>query len=226
MAEKSAEPLLGRRTALSRPSSSKSSLKPETRLIRHAFKAVTVNVFKTKSALPSSWRAELSIPFTCYSCSSFTYSAVGLQALVLFTYCPEAIPEYPRSSALWEARLVVLQGVWSYCSDVMNAAQDSMWHCVDRFSAVALFSWQLYKLGFLLDVGIPEEEKAWLWLWLSATIFAKVRGYRGILDGELHAFRFWHIVWHITLPFSIASWQWWRWHNCEACGEWQARGML
>jgi hypothetical protein len=203
-------PLLSRRTEL------RKNFWPETRLLNHTLWAVSVNVFNKKSALPKAWRVELSIPFTAYSCSSSTYTVVGLHALLMFLLCPESIPEYPQQAALIESTLVALQGFWSYSSDVDGVGMETYVHCVDRFSAIALLAFQLYKWTFIIT-SLGEGEKAWIWLWTSVAIFSKLRGYRAIIDTDLHAFRIWHIMWHFWLPLAILAFHQQRWSTCEAC---------
>ena len=190
---------------------------PETRLLRHVLRAITVNLFNRKSALPKAWRVELSIPFTSYSSSCTTYTFTGLHAFAMFTFCPESLPTYPQRTALIESLLVALQGYWSYMSDVDGVGMETYIHCVDRTSALMLIGWQFYKWGVLLAPTLTEGEKCWLWIFLSVGMFAKLRGYRAVMDGDLLAFRFWHIMWHLWLPLAILAFHQQRWHHCSYC---------
>ena len=185
-------------------------------ILQHTAHMVTYGAWSRKSSLPPPWRKHLAIPLSVYGLSSFTYTIVGLHALALWTACPSAIPEWPQSIAVIEACLVTLQGLWSFCSDVLNAARDSSFHIVDRVSAVSLLGLQFVKLGGFMR-NMPTEHLMWMWSGLIVAIVCKLRGYRAILDGSRESFRFWHIVWHFSLPLAAGLLHSSRWRAAGAC---------
>ena len=187
-------------------------------LLRHASTMVTVGVFSRRSSIRHTWRSELSEPCSCYAASCFTYSIVGIHAMLLFTNCPEAIPEWPIHLALPEAALVTLQGCWSFASDVHAVGRESSWHIVDRLMAQLLLSMQFLKFGILLPDAMSTAECVWLWTWLAIGVACKMRGYRGVIDGSMSRYRLWHIAWHCTVPMGVLAFHHYRWYSCLTCG--------
>ena len=182
-------------------------------LLQHTVRMITYGVWRRRSSISPSWRTHLSVPFSLYALSSFAYTAVGLQAVAMWMACPAAVPEYSAAIAIPEACLVALQGVWSFHSDVLHVGQDSIFHVVDRASAVTLVAVQLAKFAVFLPWSMTSAEVIGVWIGLVAGIFCKLRGYRAILRGSVESFRLWHILWHVSMPLTIGVLHSTRWRS-------------
>ena len=191
---------------------------PRSPLLRHIIRMLTYGACSRRSSVKSSWRSQLAQPLSIYGLSSFTYTTAGIHALILLICCPEAVPGWPASVWLLEATLVMMQGVWSYCSDVLFIGLESNFHACDRISALSLVGLQLVKFGWVLPSSMSTEWLAWIWIWLVAGIICKICGYQCILSDSADGFRRWHIRWHVTMPFGVSVFHAAQWHACRVCG--------
>ena len=150
--------------------------------------------------------------------------------------CPAASPiGWSAGQGLRESVLVILQGVWSYWSDVLavgqvswcrrhsvtrlsptpapRVAQVSWAHPIDRASAVALTGFQLFKLLFLMLPTMSWPEVLWLAGGLAAGIYFKVADYYALFEGNALRYRRSHTLWHVCLPFAFTAHTLARWYN-------------
>lgn len=186
-------------------------------LLRHTARMVSYGALSRKSSIPEAWREHLARPRSAYAWSSFMYTLVGLQSLLLWTSCPAAVSEWPQRIARPEAVLVTLQGIWSFYSDVLYVGLYSSFHTVDRLSALTLTGFQILKFGIVLPWSMSLYELAWVWCGLALGIHCKLRGYRAVIDSSVHSFRIWHIAWHCSFPITFLAFHGYRWHVCDAC---------
>ena len=186
-------------------------------LLAHTRRMLSHHALRRQSSIPHSWRRHLAVPLSVYGLSSFTYVAVGLHALALWSSCPSAIPEWPPAIARPEACLVTLQGIWSFFSDVLNVGRDSAFHPIDRASALALVAVQLIKFGLVMPHSMTVAELVWIWFGLAGGIGRKLCGYRAILRGSPESFRTWHTLWHVSMPLFVGLLHSTRWRaSCTA----------
>eukprot|EP00966_Prymnesium_polylepis_P327948 7383770-Prymnesium_polylepis.1 len=177
-----------------------------TDVARHGLRMVTTRLLDRRSSIPHSWRAVLSEPLSAYALSSWCYCVCGLVGLAQATRCPGASPVgWDAAHGARECVLVILQGIWSYLSDVVAVGRVSWAHPVDRFSAVALTFFQAYKLGFLVRATMSWPELLWLAGGLGVGIFYKVADYHALLAGDALRYRRTHTAWHVSLPFVFAA---------------------
>ena len=176
-----------------------------------------LRTFSPRSIIHRRWRITLAIPWTKYAASCFAYTVVGIHSFALFYFCPQAIAAWPTEYALPESLLVIVQGFWSYASDVHAIGHTSYWHVVDRFSAQLLFLCQFVKYGLVLPDTLSYVEAIWLWLGLAIGVACKLMGHRCVVDGDALGYRDWHIAWHVSVPFAISVFQQARWMSCETC---------
>ena len=172
-------------------------------LLTHTLRMISYGAVSRRSSIPNSWRKLLAQPASSYGLSCFAYTAVGLHAIALWATCPAAFPDWPAKIAIPEASLVSLQGVWSFCSDVLFVGRESGFHAVDRVSALSLTALQIAKFSLLLTLS--SYEKLWVCTGIVAGLGCKLRGYRAILDGSAEGFRRAHIWWHLSLPLVIGT---------------------
>ena len=93
-------------------------------VLAHTLRMLTTRVLSKRSSIPKSWRPHLCAPISTYALSSFLFSACGLLELTQCLTCPVASPAgWPASYGLREGIAVVLQGMWSYWSDVLAVGQ-------------------------------------------------------------------------------------------------------
>jgi hypothetical protein len=187
-------------------------------LLKHTLWMCTAGLGTMRSSIPNAWRPLLMQPSKhgmitwLYGASSFLYTLVGMQALIMFYVCPEAVPEWPQRVALVESGLVSMQGVWSFCSDVVNVGIPSRFHMIDRVTAISLMALQFLKYGVLVRPSLSLLEIAWIWLGLAVSVRCKLGGYQAILRNEAESYRAWHIAWHVSLPVVFGCFHAVRWH--------------
>ena len=185
-------------------------------LLQHMFKMMTYGAVSPKSSVPPSWRAHLSKPLSLYGMSSFTYSVTGLHALFMSLHCPGALPAWADYFTV-EAVLVTIQGVLSFCADVLNIGRPSIFHVLDRCLALTLTGLQLLKFAVILPPWMSRGELAFVWLGIAVGIYCKVQGYNAILHKQMERFRTWHIWWHFVMPLAIGAWHGGRWLTASSC---------
>ena len=186
-------------------------------LFAHALKMTTHGAFTTRSSIKPAWRRQLAVPLSPYGLSSFCYTFAGLYAMVAWFFCPGAMPGWPARVAFPEASLVVLQGAWSFLSDVINVGRPCIFHAVDRISAVSLTAFQLCKFGLLMVTDLSGMQAIFIVVGLGLGIGCKLQGYRAILNGHVERYRHWHLLWHLSLPLAVSALHSWRWRTCQKC---------
>ena len=172
---------------------------------------IVTNITNRNSLVPAKWRAQLSQPATLYGMSPVAYTLLGLHELTQAACCPRSLPG--ESTAILpvrtEAILLIAQGVWSFMSDVRNIGRPSLFHCIDRFSAVCLFGVQLLKFS---TAALPLWELLFVWCSLAVGFYCKVMSSRAIVAGSASSYAHWHLCWHWSLPFLMLSYHLYRWH--------------
>ena len=192
--------------------------KPGQNLFLHALYMVTVGVFNTASTVNPAWRKNLSQPYTAYAVSSLFYTAAGLLTLAQTILCPGACsPGWPPGWAQPEAILVILQGFWSYWSDVAAIGTTSIAHPIDRFSAVCLTFFQFYKFGVMCAPHMGVVDAAWTSTTLALAIVCKMFDYRSMQANDIAFYRRSHFWWHVSLPFGFGSYVIYVWARCTKC---------
>ena len=90
-------------------------------VLRHAARmCLSSKVLDKRSSIPMHWRKSLSRPASLYALSSLLYVACGVLEWQQCRACPAASPSgWPASFGQAESLAVMLQGVLSYCSDVL-----------------------------------------------------------------------------------------------------------
>ena len=185
-----------------------------TSLVRHVLYATTRGAISPRSSVKPSWHKELN-RFSLYACSSWFYTVVGVHGLCMFLSCPTVYPGWPPHIAIPDVTLVMLQGIWSFNSDVRNIGLTSKWHVVDRLTAQALTLFQVVKFAyFLVPPVLSPAQFAFVWFGFFVAFFCKLQGYKAIVDASLPRFKFWHTLWHISLPLTHIILQSWRWRGC------------
>jgi hypothetical protein len=192
--------------------------KPGVSLFAYALCMITTGVFDVKSNIPPEWRPNLRQPFTAYAISSFFYTAVGIVTLFQIYLCPLAAPPgWPVRYATAEAVLICLQGIWSYCSDVISIGATSFAHPIDRFSAVTLTFFQVYKFGILLRPVLGPVDLAWVGTTLAIGFGCKFADYQAMQSRNISMYRRSHFWWHVSLPLGFGTYCIYRWANCALC---------
>lgn len=173
-----------------------------------------------QSIIEPRWRkSSLTDPTSAYACSCFFYSLAGAFAIIMTTQCPLAFPsEWPAGWAQVEAALIILQGFWSFGSDVHALGRTSYLHPIDRTSATWLTGLQFFKYGILLRPVLSTGELVWLSATLLIAIAIKLADYQAIAvlkDRQLYERT--HFWWHVSLPFGVGGHLAYRWLTCPMC---------
>ena len=175
--------------------------KPGGSLVLHALYMISIGIFNTASATPPSWRPNLTQRYTAYALSSLFYTAAGTFALCAALWCPLASTQgWPPQYAVPEAVLVMLQGVWSYWSDVIDVGTVSYAHPIDRFSAVTLTGLQFVKFGVMLRPWMDRVDALWTGTALLVAIGCKMADYDAMQSKSISYYRrshFWLSLIHI-----------------------------
>lgn len=182
------------------------------------FGRIFQNMTSNKSVIPAKWRAQLARPASLYGISSWSYTVLGLFVLAQARDCPRSLPGATSHACLpaeLEALLVLVQGALSFMADVWNIGRPSLFHCLDRSSAVCLVCAQLLKFGSAM---LPAGEVLFVWSSLAVSLLCKLMSGRAIAAGSAVSFARWHLCWHFSLPALMISYHWWRWRFSEvAC---------
>mmetsp|Transcript_62590 Transcript_62590/g.104176 ORF Transcript_62590/g.104176 Transcript_62590/m.104176 type:complete len:250 (-) Transcript_62590:286-1035(-) len=183
-------------------------------VLRHMLMQTTVMTCNSKSSISPRWRSHLTQPLAVYAISCWFYSSLGLLVLAQHAFCPQSlISGWPRHVNIMESVLVIMQGLWSYLSDVRDVGQESFFHIVDRVSAISLTGLQFFKLFVIPPGSLPFFERCWLLACLLIGLLFKVFDYYCIVTDDVHAYRRSHTLWHFTFPFGFGCFSlhcWWK----------------
>jgi hypothetical protein len=152
------------------------------------FGRILQNMTSTKSVIPAKWRAQLARPASLYGISSWSYTVLGLFVLAQARDCPRSLPGATSHACLpaeLEALLVIVQGALSFMADVWNIGRPSLFHCLDRSSAVCLVCAQLLKFG---SATLPAGEVLFVWSSLAVSLLCKLMSGRAIAAGSAVSF--------------------------------------
>jgi len=123
----------------------------------------------------------------CYSLSSFSYSIMGI-----FVYF------YPMNYIFMDAYFpfaLFIQGFISYLSDSYYFGDVSIFHKIDRSFA---------SYNALCGFIVAKKYNANFFLWLIIAIglsSLKIGGYY-LNQNKIKLYCFFHILWHISIPFA------------------------
>lgn len=171
------------------------------------------------SIIDPKWRkSNLTDPTSAYAISSFFYSAAGAFALLMTSACPLAFPsQWPARWVQFESTLIIMQGVWSFGSDVHALGRTSYWHPIDRTSATWLTGLQFVKYGILLRPVLPVGELLWIGATLLIAVAIKIADSRAIMQRDRLLYERTHFWWHVSLPFGVGANLLYRWLVCPVC---------
>ena len=183
---------------------------------RHVVRSIA-SASTSRSNINPAWRPRLSQPLSVYGFSCWTYSIAGILVLAQSLVCPTAfLPDW-ANVARKEGCALVLQGCWSFCSDVLNVGRPSRFHSIDRVSALMLTCIQIFKFGIIAPYAIRLDQLLWGWLSIVVGLSCKLMGSRAILADCVEDFYFWHCMWHLTLPVGLVAIPTAAWLGHDAC---------